>query len=459
MHLLIASLALSLLGDNGAGGGPEKPDGADGRSGLTASERGRLLLTGQSFLSPEWKLDAYPGASCYWEGVAVPDPERDPEGYASAFASRYGLHPSPFPNDGLPMGIRRATEIDPDEGEEPRVGLQVDCMICHGGSIGGTSYVGLGNSQLDMIGFYRDVYAADGRPILFTGFTVNTVRGAVNAGQMAAVLLSLRRPDLSRRLLPLPHDADFPELDVPAWWLLKHKRTMYYDGRTDARSVRSIMQFLMGEYSRDQFEAAEHDFADVLAYIKSIEPPTYPFPIDRAEAERGRALFEEHCTRCHGTYGEDRTYPNRVVPLDVIGTDPARATAHSETLIDLYNASWFGEHFPALEDRGGYQAPPLDGIWATAPYLHNGSVPTLHALLDSSTRPDRFRRPPSTDFEHYDRDHIGWRTEPLGPDSGDDHDRSIYDTRRYGLGNQGHLFGDPLTEEERMAVIEYLKTL
>ena len=61
----------------------------------------------------------------------------------------------------------------------------------------------------------------------------------------------------------------------------------------------------------------------------------------------------------------------------------------------------------------GYQAPPLDGIWATAPYLHNGSVPTLYHLLKSSDRPARFRRPPSTDFEHYDQVKVGWKFEPV----------------------------------------------
>jgi hypothetical protein len=109
----------------------------------------------------------------------------------------------------------------------------------------------------------------------------------------------------------------------------------------------------------------------------------------------------------------------------------------------------------------GYQAPPLDGLWATAPYLHNGSVPTLTTLLKSSTRPARFTRPPSTDFAHYDRVNVGWRFEvvessrTLKPDES----RSVFDASRFGLGNGGHTFGDALDDRERAELVEYLKTL
>lgn len=423
----------------------------------SAVDRGREALTARSFLKPEWSLDIYEKVAELW-GDDAPNPDADPEGYAFAFARRYGLHPAPFPNENLPMGLKRST--DPSTG---RQGLQVDCLVCHGGSIGGQSFVGLGNSQLDMIGLYQDFFQADGRPLFFTGFTVNTVRGAVNAGQMAAVLISLRKPDLSRRLFPVLHGSKFPETDVPAWWNIKYKDTTYYDGRTDARSVRSNMQFMLGEKTREQFEELEPTFADILAYLNSIEAPEYPFPIDAELAARGRSIFENQCAKCHGSYGDEPSYPNLIIELDRIGTDPARALAPSDLLVSHYNSTWFAEEYPVDEEMTGYQAPPLEGVWATAPYLHNGSVPTLEHLLDSSSRPDRFRRPPSTDFEHYDTDRVGWRVEVLAPVSSEaanrDQDRSIFDTSRYGLGNQGHIFGDALSPSERRAVIEYLKTL
>ena len=97
--------------------------------------------------------------------------------------------------------------------------------------------------------------------------------------------------------------------------------------------------------------------------------------------------------------------------------------------------------------------PPLDGIWITAPYLHNGSVPTLEALLNSSERPTYWSR----DYENpqYDYENIGWKyTEHEKPGSA-----VIYNTGLKGYGNYGHYFGDVLTAPERKAVIEYLKTL
>src|SRR5262249_5310234 len=150
--------------------------------------------------------------------------------------------------------------------------------------------------------------------------------GTNNAGQIAVALLSMRNPDLSVRKFPLLTGASLPELDTPAWWILGKKATKYYDGRTDARASRSNMQFLLGDLTLQQFKNIEATYADIDAYIKGLTPPRYPFPIDAAKADRGHAIFRTTCARCHGTYAPDpETYPNRVIPLDVIGTDPARA--------------------------------------------------------------------------------------------------------------------------------------
>jgi hypothetical protein len=422
-----------------------------------AAERGRLALTGKGYLSPAWKLDAYKNARRVW-GRDAPDPDQDPAAYARAFRSRYGLHSAPYPNDGLPMGLRKATKA-----ETSRVGLQIDCLVCHGGSIGGTSYVGLGNTQLDLKSLFDDLTRAEDRTPPPSLFTLTSVRGAVNAGQVAAVLISFRNPDLTFRRVPVPLGASLPEMDVPAWWNLGRKATMYYDGRTDARAVRTNMQFLLGELTLDEFQRLEPTFKDIQAYMKSLKPPKYPFAIDHKSAERGQAVFEKTCARCHGTYGPGGTYPSKIVPLDVIGTDPRRAYGLSDRLVAHYNSTWFGAEFPVNDTMVGYQAPPLDGIWATAPYLHNGSVPTLATLLESSTRPSRFRRPPSTDFKHYDQLNVGWKFAEI-PQAPDPRlpayeARFIYDTSRFGLGNSGHTFGDKLSNDDRTAVIEYLKTL
>ncbi len=434
----------------GLNAGPER-DAAHPRSAEV--DRGRAALLGRSFLSPAWSRDAFLNAGAQWEGRAI-DVASEPDVYRTAFADRYGLHVASYPNGGLPMGLRPAGEAG---------GIQVDCLLCHGGSIGGTSYVGLGNTQLDAERLFRELTVADGMrppPVLFT---VNTARGTVNAGQMSAVLLAMRNRDLSVRRFPLPLASKFSELDTPAWWLLKKKQTMYFDGRTDARSVRTLMQFMLAELSREQFEALEPTFREIRAYLLSLEAPKYPFPIDTVRADRGRMVFERECARCHGTYGDVPTYPNKIVELDVIGTDPVRALAPSKALISHYNGSWFGQEYPADETMIGYQAPPLDGIWATAPYLHNGSVPTLAQLLDSESRPGRFLRPLSTSFDDYDPERVGWRFEEVPadqtPPAGSDTARRLFDSSRFGLDKGGHTFGDGLDADERRDLIEYLKSL
>ena len=423
---------------------------------IEAADRGREALLSRSFIEPAWDLDTYEKARRFL-GPDAPEPVDDPDGYAARFRAHYGLAEAPFTNDGLPMGLRHASSFD-----GLKVGLQIDCLACHGGSIGGTSYVGLGNTQLDLESLLGEMQRADGGFPPLSTFKLNTARGTNNAGQIAIVLLSLRNPDLSRRPFPLFSGASLPELDTPAWWLLKKKRTKYYDGRTPADATRANMQFLLGDLSRAQFEALEPTFEDIDAYLRSLEPPSYPFPIDAERSERGELVFLETCARCHGTYGEDWTYPNRIVPLDEIGTDRARAEGLTDRYIAHYNASWFAEKAQVGPLRG-YQAPPLDGLWATAPYFHNGSVPTLAHVLNSPERPDRFLRPPSTSLDYYDNENVGWRSETISdppPADFPESDRKrIYDASRWGLGNGGHTFGDGLTEAERTDLIEYLKTL
>jgi len=446
--------AVAVLAWGGAAALGDQPDAA------SAADRGRVALTTAGYLKPSWGDEAYRHAGRLWKGdTPVPDPETQPDAYAAAFNGRYGLNPAPFPNDGLPMGLRRGNGED-----GTRTGIQLDCLVCHGGSIGGTSYVGLGNTTLDLKALLDEMTQADGHRLPPPLFTLTTARGSVNAGQIAVVLLSLRNSDLSMRKFPLPLGASYPECDVPPWWHMARKETMYYDGRTDARSVRSIMQFMLGEKTLQEFKDLEPTFRDIHAYLKTLKPPKYPFAIDQARADRGKVVFEKTCARCHGTYGPDGVYPNLIVDLKVIGTDPARALAGSDRLVAHYNSTWLGAEYP-VETGGtiGYQAPPLDGIWATAPYLHNGSVPNLWLLLKSSLRPRRFTRPPSTDFAHYDQGDVGWKYDNVvelpSPAPAPHEARFRFDTENFGLGNGSHTFGDRLGDDERRDVIEYLKTL
>jgi mono/diheme cytochrome c family protein len=210
-------------------------------------------------------------------------------------------------------------------------------------------------------------------------------------------------------------------------------------------------------------------FRDIQAFIASVRAPAYTRSIDSTLAAEGVSLFARDCSGCHGTYAardDDETYPNLLIPLDVVGTDPVVAEAgviHAPELVAWYNGSFYGGITRMVPDDPfpGYMPPPLDGIWATAPYLHNGSVPTIELVLNSRARPRYWKR---VDFDstHFDEDALGWPFEevPYSQDDAPEAERKlIYDTTKLSQSNAGHPFGDHLTDEQRRAVIEYLKTL
>ncbi|MCC6418656.1 MAG: c-type cytochrome [Gemmataceae bacterium] len=426
----------------------------------TPAQRGKHALESRAYTPAVWSLKAYDAAWRTW-GVA----ER-PKDYDRAFRERYGLHPAPYPNGRYPMGLREGTGVLGFKA------LASDCMTCHGGSILGQSYLGLGNASLDVAALFSELNKATGGSGKLP-FPFSHARGTSEAGNFAVFLMSYRDPaNLKLRIPPIDLGMkDFLCEDTPAWWLLKKKRTMYHTGSTHARSVRSLMQFMLSPpNSLETFTKAEKTFRDVQAYLLSLSPPKYPFPIDRDLASRGEKLFNRTCASCHGTYGAKWTYPNKIVPIDEIGTDPTRYHGFTEKWGEYYNESWFAKElrpdgkvgYP-VRPTAGYQAPPLDGVWATAPYFHNGSVPTVYGVLNSKARPRIYTRSFRTDREDYDAANLGWKVRvldgPVGLGLPAYERRKVYDTTQPGRGNGGHPFGDDLTEVQRRAVIEYLKTL
>ena len=246
----------------------------------------------------------------------------------------------------------------------------------------------------------------------------------------------------------------------------KRKRCITTAATTLAPSARSCNSCSRRTIRSPVFEREEPVFKDIQAYLLSLEAPKYPFPIDAKLAETGHKLFGDNCAKCHGTYGKEWTYPSKVlIPLKVIGTDPARFYGLPTKLGEFLNESWFSKEKPHAYksvETAGYQAPPLDGIWATAPYFHNASVPTLYNVLNSKSRPTLYTRSYRTDEAAYDKKKVGWHVQLLDAMPKDPNPyerRKVYDTTQPGRGNGGHTFGDALTEEERWAVIEYLKTL
>jgi hypothetical protein len=430
---------------------------AERTSAAPSAERGREMVR-RPLNPPFWSWRAYQSAWKQWGET------KKPADYGLAFRRRYGLLAAPFENGGLPMGFTRPRGLL-GLGQ----GLGNDCLLCHAGSVAGQVIIGLGNSALDMQSLYEELSAADGLgPIM--PLRLCNVRGTSEASNFAIYLMQFRDTELRHRLpVFYPICATLCE-DIPAWWLRKRKKTIYHLGVADSRSIRTLMPFLLiPGNSAEYIKEREADFADIQAYLRSLEPPRFPFSIDRELAARGEAIFRRTCSRCHGTYGPEGNYPNKLVPLEVIGTDPTLAFAFPPEGVAHYLKSWFArERGPAGEPYhglggGGYQAPPLDGVWATAPYFHNGSVPSVHDVLNSSDRPQIFTRVFDGSVEEYDRTKLGLKVRVLDrtpcPALPAIERRKVYDTSQPGRGNGGHTFGDELSEEDRAAVIEYLKTL
>jgi mono/diheme cytochrome c family protein len=377
----------------------------------------------------------------------------------------------------------RLTSYTTPDGVDLVVG---NCLACHAAHFNGELVVGLGNESVD---FTQDrSQAVESSGVHVTGeaearewrkwadrieaiapYTVTDTVGSNPAINITWALFAHRDPRTLRwsqtPLLEPPSKVVLP-VSTPPWWRMRKKNSMFYvgAGRGDEAHLMFIATSLCTDTVDEARQLIDQYARDIRAYIASLKPPVYPFPIDHGLAEQGRPIFEAHCSRCHGTYGEPFTYPNLVVGLDEVGTDPALAQAgvssEQERFLQWFATSVYGDS-AQLKPALGYVAPPLDGVWATAPYLHNGSIPSIEVLLNSSKRPKYWTR--TFDSKDYNPEELGWNyTEvPYGKEGAKSKEerKRLYDTTMLGHSNQGHTFGDVLSNEERRAVIEYLKTL
>lgn len=369
--------------------------------------------------------------------------------------------------------------------------------------------------------------------------------------------------------------------DPPVWWNVGHRVAKFFDAGqvTGSKRIELSFHFPNTPFHTD-IEADKQwildNQQDSDAWIMSLRSPPWPEArlgeIDTALAGQGAILFHAKdlwaaatpnprprppggngsCASCHGAYSpryvNDPAYLDtpllegiaaHVVPLEVIGTDDKRLLGNSQTVANASLSNWFAYSDGDESERNengiplcgnwndenlrerelGYLAPPLYGVWASAPYFHNGSVPDLLGVLDSSQRPAIWRRlsNPAPDalaaqvvmgFDTrldtaYDPERLGWRFDQIScgseatipvydcsPDQTDGatlqdflgviwengglawnllnppilsdaqiEQRKVYNTHYYSQSNSGHEFSDVLTDQERRAIMEYLKTL
>ena len=199
---------------------------------------------------------------------------------------------------------------------------------------------------------------------------------------------------------------------------------------------------------------------DIFAFLDSAyAPQSFPGVVDNDLALAGSVIYAAECSACHGAYDivggrpELVSFPNWIGD---VGTDPLRATTFTDDLANAFQDTPYRDQI-AVARIGGYVAPPLDGIWASAPYLHNGSIPTIWHLLTPETRPETFELGGHMlDFTRLGLLLQGGRyPEGYVPFS----QPVILNTSHPGVRNVGHHFGAALSDADKVALMEFLKQL
>jgi len=255
-----------------------------------------------------------------------------------------------------------------------------------------------------------------------------------------------------KRMLGFDIDADASvgTADLPALWnqRVREGLWLHWDGNNDSVEERNKSAAIGAGATPDTLDLASLD--RIEAWILDLSPPAFPAErIRTALVPRGEEVYQGACARCH-----DAGAPlvGLVTPIEEIGTDPERLDSFTAELADRMNTIGEGREwrFTRFRKTSGYANMPLDGVWLRAPYLHNGSVPTLRALLFPDERPAVFHRA----YDVYDWDHVGFVSS--GPDA--EREGVRFDTALRGNDNGGHLYGQDLPVSDRDALIEYLKT-
>jgi mono/diheme cytochrome c family protein len=262
--------------------------------------------------------------------------------------------------------------------------------------------------------------------------------------------LRFSTPDSQLRQDELSGIADFP----PIWMQGPRKGLqLHWDGNNDSIDERNKSAALALVQPTTINFASVHRIRD---WLLDLPPPNYPFPIEAKLADRGETIYNSNCAECHA-FGGAKT--GTVEDIKQILTDPGRLVSYTPelasnqySLFAEINYQGKDQRFTHFRKTNGYANLPLDGVWLRAPYLHNGSVPTLAALLSSpSDRPQTFYR----GNDNYDSAAVGFVSDVP---SEQNHTYFFYDTSLPGNGNGGHLYGIDLPEDDKLALIEYLKT-
>lgn len=252
-------------------------------------------------------------------------------------------------------------------------------------------------------------------------------------------------------LLNIPLDETVGTADLPSLWnqRMRQGMSLHWDGNNNSVEERNKSAAIGAGATPDSLDLAS--MKRIEDWILDLRPPSYPaLRIDSSLATAGAAVYKHTCASCHAT---DGAYIGQVTRIDEINTDPQRLESFTADLSVQMNTIGEGRpwRFTHFRKTNGYANAPLDGLWLRAPYLHNGSVPDLRSLLFADERPRTFYR----GYDVYDWTRVGFMSSGPGAAS----EGVLFDTTLKGNGNGGHLYGTTLPAADRLALLEYLKTL
>jgi hypothetical protein len=403
-------------------------------------------------------------------------PDRPGEGY-----ERFG-----FLSEGAAHGRPIGTSYQP--GRVALVGL--NCATCHVGSIRDTPeaprqiVVGMPANPLDLQAYARFLTACASDP-RFTAstliaaikkvnpnfgfidrfvhhfFAIPRTRNGILARAKENAWFDLRPPHGPGRVdtfnpykvllgLGIDNDRSVGTADLPSLWnqRIREGLWLHWDGNNNSVEERNKSAAIGAGATPDSLDLAS--MARIEAWIMDLQPPPYPTDrIDAALAAKGAGIYARECASCHDVGGE---HLGQVTPIEEVGTDRERLDSFTPELARAMNTIGQGKpwRFSHFRKTDGYANMPLDGIWLRAPYLHNGSVPNLRALLFPDERPAEFFRA----YDVYDWVNVGF--ESAGPNAA--REGVGYSTRDRGNSNVGHLYGTLLDSASKVALLEYLKT-
>ncbi|MDX2157594.1 MAG: hypothetical protein SFW09_13910 [Hyphomicrobiaceae bacterium] len=249
---------------------------------------------------------------------------------------------------------------------------------------------------------------------------------------------------------------------------------LHWDGNNASITERNLSAALGAGVSESTVDHAS--LTRIVDWLKGLEPPESPYKAaqDIESVRRGRVIYRQACESCHG-YQADNGYVfegarlGQIEPVVYVGTDRGRVDSYTPLMEKYQKDRLFctePEHrFRQFKKTDGYANAPLDGLWLRAPYLHNGSVPTLWDLLQHpDQRPLAFRR--GAAHIRLDPARGGFDAPPCIPlreargdrPAAGDETSFCFDTQLPGNSNAGHTYGTDLPDAQKRDLLAYLLT-